>query len=198
MAGIAPDHSTKHATQPRAPVANPKAVLMQRAAAAARIVASLIASYRIIEPIHSREYAHLIDSHCCRSFIASATNCARLSKLSYSLARSTPVSYLYLTLSYSTVTCLSRFEFRFFRLPFFILLFFCFHNAIWLFYLVCRASFHFPLSLFLCFSSKKKSGSKRECVIAATNRFDLNASNLITDKEDFLKRNDILNLTSWI
>lgn len=48
--------------------------------------ASLIASYRIIEPIHSREYAHLIDSHCCRSFIASATDCIRLPKLFHLLA----------------------------------------------------------------------------------------------------------------
>lgn len=54
-------------------------------------VAPLIASYRIIEPIHSREYAHLIDSHCCRSFIASATNRVRPSKLSYPLAHTLPL-----------------------------------------------------------------------------------------------------------
>lgn len=163
MAGIAPDHSTKHATQPRAPVANPKAVLMQRAAAAARIVASLIASYRIIEPIHSREYAHLIDSHCCRSFIASATNCARLSKLSYSVAPSTPVSCLYPTLSYSTVTCLSRFEFRFFRLPFFILS--LFFSQRYLTFLSSLSSF-FSLSVItfpLFFFEEKKRIEARVC-----------------------------------
>lgn len=93
--------TTRRNTQPsRArPLQIQKRFWCSRAVAAARIVASLIASYRIIEPIHSREYAHLIDSHCCRSFIASATNCARLSKLSYSLARSTPVSCLSLSLS---------------------------------------------------------------------------------------------------
>lgn len=52
---------------------------------ASRFVAPLIASRRIIEPIHSREYAHLIDSHCCRSFIASATNCVHHSETLLSL-----------------------------------------------------------------------------------------------------------------
>ena len=172
---------------------------MQRAAAAARIVASLIASYRIIEPIHSREYAHLIDSHCCRSFIASATNCARLSKLSYSLARSTPVSCLYPTLSYSTVTCLSRFEFRFFRLSFFPFFRSFFLTTLSGFSISSvELLFTFRYYFSFVFLRRKKSGPKRERVIAATNRFDFHASNLVADKEDFLKRNDILNLTSWI
>lgn len=85
-----------------------------------RFVAPLIASRRIIEPIHSREYAHLIDSHCCRSFIASATNSVRHSETLLPMPPScvpcyTPSSFLHIATldghdSFLAIACM-RFSF---------------------------------------------------------------------------------------
>ena len=97
MVGVAPNHSTKHTTRADARVPRRKfksgfngsrgeaTVSRARARRSSNRCVVDRTSYRIIEPIHSREYAHLIDSYCCRSFIASATDCVPPLSLSLSL-----------------------------------------------------------------------------------------------------------------